>query len=202
MRGRFPGPAHDAAMEKSGGKRESELAVLAGLRWLKEHQNDDGSWGAEFKSSMSGLVLLCFLGHGEQPEDVEFGPTIKKAVDWMIDRGAEFNGRMSLTKNGWGGNAGVYQHAICTYAMGEYYSITQDDRIKDVLTRSVGFIVDGQNNNGGWRYNYEKGDFGDTSVTGWQVQALRAAHLTGLNIPGVDAALDKSMNYFKIAQRR
>jgi hypothetical protein len=30
-------------------------------------------------------------------------------------------------------------------------------------------------------------------VTGWQIQALKAAHLTGLNIVGVDEALDKAM---------
>jgi len=62
-----------------------------------------------------------------------------------------------------------------------------------LLTRAVGYIVDGQSPDGGWVYGYKKDGDGDTSVSGWQIQALKAAHLTGLNIPGVDQALDKSM---------
>jgi hypothetical protein len=200
MAGRMGGTARGAAMMKVGGKEASERAVMAGLNWLKSHQNEDGSWSEEFKPGMSGLALLCFLGHGETQTSADFGPTVKKAVDWLIARGNEFDSHMSLTKDGWGGNDGVYQHAICTYAMGEYYSMTQDDRIKDVLTKAVKYIVDGQNENGGWKYRYEKGGDSDTSVTGWQVQALKAAHLTGLQIPGVDEALDKCMLYLKEAQ--
>ncbi len=201
MAGRAGGTARGMAMQKMGGKEKSEKAVMAGLRWLKDHQNEDGSWSDEFKPAMTGLALLCFLGHGELDVSPEFGPTVKKAVDWLITRGSEFNGRMSLTKDGWGGNPGVYQQGMCAYALGEYYTMTQDDRVKTVLTQAVKFITDGQNSNGGWKYNYEKGGPSDTSVTGWQVQALKAAHLTGLQLAGVDEALDKSMGYFKIAQK-
>ena len=202
MAGRMGG-GKMAQMQKMGGKEKSDKAVLAGLRWLKDHQNEDGSWGEQFKPGMSGLALLCFLGHGELPEAPEFGPTVKKAVDWMIARGGEFNGRMSLTKDGWGQGPGpVYNHAMCTYALGEYYSMTQDDRVKDVLTQAAKYIVEGQNFNGGWRYSYQKDkSYSDTSVTGWQVQALKAVHLTGLQVPGVDDALEKSMGYFKLAQK-
>ena len=31
----------------------------------------------------------------------------------------------------------------------------------------------------------------NTSIVGWQIQALKAAHFTGLQIPGVDEALDE-----------
>lgn len=197
MAGRAGGMARSTAMRNSGGKDKSEKAVIAGLRWLKDHQNPDGSWSDEFKPGMTGLGLLCFLGHGELPESPEFGPTVKKALDWILERGTEFQGRMTMTKGGWGGNHGVYEHAIVTYAMGEYYSMTKDERFAPLLKQAIGYIVQGQNPLGGWDYGYAKGPRNDLSVAGWQIQALKAAHLTGLGIPGVDEALDKSMDFIK-----
>ena len=197
MAGRKGGTARAMAMKDKGGKDKSEKAVMKGLQWLKSHQNADGSWSNEYKPGMTGLGLLCFLGHGELPESPEFGETVKKALDWMLAQGTEFQGRMSLTKDGWGGNNGVYEHAIMTYAMGEYYSMTKDERFAPLLTQAVKYIVEGQNPLGGWMYGYTKGPENDLSVAGWQIQALKAAHLTGLGIPGVDEALDKSMDFIK-----
>ena len=197
MGGRMGGVARGAMMQKNNGKEKSEKAVLAGLRWLKDHQAADGSWSDEFKPAMTGLALLSFLGHGELPESPEFGPTVKKALDWVLERGNEFQGRMSMTKDGWGGNDGVYQHGIVTYAMGEYYSMTKDERYAPLLKQAVAYIVDGQNPLGGWDYGYAKGARNDLSVAGWQIQALKAAHLTGLGMPGVDEALDKSMGFIQ-----
>jgi len=199
MSGRFGGTMREAQMRNKQ-KESSERAVLAGLNWLKEHQNSDGSWSNEFKPGMTGLATLCFLGHGELQNSVEYGPTVQAAIKWLLARGGEFDGKMSLTKDGWGGNAGVYEHAICTYALGEYFSLTQDDAAKDTLAKAIKYIVDGQNEDGGWKYAYAKGGVSDTSVTGWQVQALKAAHLTALGLPGVDEALDKCMLYLKSAQ--
>ena len=200
MAGRMGGTARGMASMKMGGKEKSEKAVMAGLRWLKEHQNEDGSWSNENKPAMTGLALLSFLGHGELPESPEFGPTVKKAIDWLLSRGQEFQGRMSLTKDGWGGNHGVYEHGIATYAMGEYYSMTKDERFVELLKQAVGYIVNGQTPLGGWDYGYAKGVRNDLSVAGWQIQALKAAHLTGLGIPGVDESLDKAMGFIKQMQ--
>ena len=197
MTARLGSKARGIAAVKTGGTEKSEKAVVAGLRWLKQHQNADGSWSDEFRPAMTGLGLLAFLGHGELPESPEFGPTVKKALDWVLERGTEFDGRMSLTKDGWGANHGVYEHAILTYAMGEYFSMTGDARFEPLVKKAVGYIVDGQNPGGGWDYQYAKGPRNDLSVAGWQIQALKAAHLTGLVIPGVDAALDKSMVFIK-----
>ncbi len=195
--GRNGATARRKAAMKTGGTEKSEKAVVAGLRWLKQHQNPDGSWSDEFKPAMTGLALLAFLGHGELPESPEFGPTVKRSLDWVLARGQEFDGRMSLTKDGFGGNAGVYEHGIVTYAMGEYYSMTKDERFEPLLKKAVGYIVDGQTPVGGWDYGYAKGPRNDLSVAGWQIQALKAAHLTGLAIPGVDEALDRAMPFLK-----
>jgi prenyltransferase beta subunit len=201
MSGRAGGTARAAAMRQMGGKEKSEKAVMAGLRWLVKQQKEDGSWSPEHSSAMTGLAILCFLGHGETPASPEFGPTVKKAIDWMIAKGTEFEGRLSLTKGGWGGHSGVYAHGIAAYALAEYYTMTKDDRVIDVLKQSIKYIVDGQAPDGGWQYSFAKGPDSDTSVSGWQVQALKAAHLTGLNMEGVDAALDKAMLNFKRVQR-
>jgi len=199
MAGRMGGTARGAAMMKNNGKEKSEKAVMAGLRWLKQHQNEDGSWSADFSSSMTGFACLCFLGHGETPESPEFGPTVKKGIDWLLASGTQNQGHLS-GKADFGGNDAVYQHAIAAYALGEYYTMTKDDRVADLLKQAVGFIVQGQAPDGGWQYSYTKGPDSDTSVSGWQIQALKAAHLTGLQIPGVDEALDKAMLDLKRVQ--
>ena len=198
MAGRMGGTARASAMMKNNGKEKSEKAVMAGLRWLKQHQNEDGSWSGEHKHAMTGFACLSFLGHGETPESPEFGPTIKKGIDWLLAQGTQFQGH--LNGNGGFDQPGVYEHAIATYALGEYYTMTKDDRVAELLKQAVTFIVQGQAPDGGWQYGYAKGPDSDTSVSGWQIQALKAGHLTGLQIPGVDEALDKAMLDLKRVQ--
>jgi len=178
---------------KMGGTKESERAVARGLRWLADHQNADGSWSTDEKPAMTGLALLAFLGRGETALTPEFGANVSRGIDWLLARGTEFDARFSLTKDNWGGNDGVYHHAIATYALAEYYAITKDERAEELLRRAIGYIVGGQAPDGGWQYQYAKGPDSDTSVSGWQIQALKVAHLTGLNMAGVDDALVRSM---------
>ena len=164
-------------------------AVRRSLAWLRDHQSPDGSWGDSNKGAMTGLALLCYLGFGETP-DTEFGLPINRAVEWLRLNGAKFEGRLSMEKTF--SQSGVYEHAIATYALGEFYAITHDERVTYVLTQAVTHIVQGQGPGGGWMYSYDK-TADDLSVSGWQIQALKAAHLTGLKLPGVDQALDKAM---------
>jgi len=193
MSGRV-GSGKKGAMQKYGAKDKSEKAVLRGLEWLRKVQNPDGSWGDKNKGAMTGFALLCFLGHGETNESADYGLTVGKAVQWILDQGTTYQGHLSMTKDGWGpGNGGVYEHAICTYALGEYYTMTKDERVVELLKQAVGYIVQGQGPAGGWMYSFDKSQ-NDLSVSGWQIQALKAAHLTGLNLPGVDGSLEKAVD--------
>jgi hypothetical protein len=187
-------------MQLHGGKKESESAVLRGLRWLVKHQSRDGSWAPEYQSAFTGFALLCFLGHGETPSSVEFGQTVKKGADWLISEGNKNDGHLCGDNTFLGHEHHVYQHGIATYALGEYYLMTKDDRAKALFQKAIGYIVAGQGNDGGWVYKYAKGENGDTSITGWHIQALKVARLSGLNIPGVDEALEKSVAHFKRVQ--
>ena len=165
--------------------------MLRGLRWLVKTQKSDGSWSEQHKAGMTGLALLSFLGHGETPVSPEFGPTISRAIDWVLENGKKNNGHLSMA--GGFGNPGCYEHGILTYALGEYYTMTKDDRAAELFKQTIKYIVDGQGADGGWAYGMDQKGNGDTSVSGWQIQALKAAYISGLGIEGVDTALDKAM---------
>ncbi len=168
------------------------LAVQRSLKWLRENQNPDGSWGDANKSAMTGLALLCFLGYGELPESWEYGLTINRAVQWLAENGTKSEGRLSMEKTFT--QHGVYEHGIATYALGEFFALTKDGRVKELLTQAVAHIVQGQGPGGGWMYGFDK-TADDLSVSGWQIQALKAAHLAELKLPGVDQALNKAVSY-------
>ena len=62
-----------ARLKESGGTPACEEAVTKALRWLKQNQNPDGSWGSANKPAMTGLTLLAYFGHCETPNSSEIG---------------------------------------------------------------------------------------------------------------------------------
>ena len=54
------------------GDANTERAVMKALRWLKLHQQPDGSWPG-VKPASTGLAILTYLAHGETPSSPEFG---------------------------------------------------------------------------------------------------------------------------------
>ena len=141
MKGRVGG-GRAKAMADNKMKAKSEEAVLKGLAWLQKSQNADGSWGDANKGAMTGFALLCFLGHGETPKSEHYGLTVKNAVQWIIDNGTKNEGHLHMSKSF--NQPGVYEHGICTYALGEYYTMTKDDRVKDIFKQAIAYIVQGQ----------------------------------------------------------
>jgi hypothetical protein len=177
-------------LQDNGGDSACEVAVVKGLKWLAMNQNSDGSWGkGKHTNAMTGLALLAFLGHCETPEVGNFSHNVRKAIDFLLDFGANHNGRLSPH----GGNTYPYEHAICTYAIAEAYSMTQDAKIEPVLKDAVAIILRGQTGDGGWEYNYGNAGI-DMSVLGWNFQALKAASLTGLKLGEIDRALTRGLS--------
>jgi len=188
-------------LRAAGGHPEVDKAVTRGLQWLKKTQAADGSWGtrdkrpdgssiSNDKNAMTGMALLCFLGHCELQDSEEFGATVQKAIKFLTSTPAQ---PTSLSR------PIDYSHPIRVYALCEAYTMTKIKELGPFAKKGAEAIIKGQNESGGWAYIYSKGPSAhvDLSVTGWNIQALKAASLTGLKIDGLDEAMDKAADYVK-----
>ena len=172
-----------------------EQSVIRALEWLKRNQAPDGSWGPN-KPGMTGLGLLTFLAHGETTSSKDYGPTVEKAIRFLL-RIQNEAGAFGSTDSG----PAVYAHAIATYAISEAYGLTRIPDLKPAMEKAAKLIVNGQQAGGLWDYKYDKGARWDTSVAGWQIQALKAAYIAGAEVPGIKEAMDKSVGGLVRSQR-
>jgi len=158
---------------------ELERAVTRGLDYLAATQREDGTWAGRYGqiSGVVGLALLSFLAHGEQPGEGAYGQVMDRAIGYIVSTQGT-NGLLA----GRDRSSPMYSHGFATLALAEVYGMSGDKRIGPALKRAVGLIVSAQNALGGWRYNV--GDSSaDTTVSGAQMMALRAAANAGIEVP-------------------
>lgn len=179
------GATREKMAAEGGGNAASEAAVAKGLAWLKRQQKQDGRWpmveGAyadEFGAT--GLALLPFLAAGithkvdsKDKDSAEYSRTVDLGLRYLINKQAG-NGLM-------GGQSKHYSHAICTIALCEAYGMTNDVTLKRPAQRALDYLVKAQHSAGGFRY--EVNEPGDTSMTGWCLQAMQSGKLAGLSVP-------------------
>jgi len=185
---RTPG-MRGSAMARYGAPSGVEGAVMRALRWLKKEQNSDGSWN-KCKPAMTALALLAYLAHGETPSSLEFGPTVEKAIRWLVDNqtaNGSFKGR----------DGHDYTHPIATYALCEAYALTKVPMLKEAAEKAIYRVIKGQNPSGGFNYNLNPTTRDDTSYMGWCAQSLKAAKMAGLEPAGLDACMKKSILGFQ-----
>ncbi len=195
-------------LREFGGRYGSraEQAVLKGLDWLRANQREDGAWGIGSSRSMTakqerarltGLALLCYLAHGETAQSEQYGETVQRAMQYLLEQQDEKTGSfVPFSKTvGSHDDIGVYGHAISTYALCEAYGMTRMPTLKVPVEKAVQLIVEGQQPGGGWDHRYQKDKWSDLSVGGWQVQALRAAQAAGVQAAGIAEALQRSVPF-------
>ncbi len=204
-----PGGPSGGGGRGRGATPATEEAVLLGLKWLRDHQTDDGYWdshdfmhmdryldqppsdgsGNEVNDvGVTGLAMLAFLGRGNDITEGMFSQQIRAGVGWL--------NRMQNTESGlYGEGVGtptLYNHSIATLAMGEAGFRTRSPLFQRSLVRAVSCIADARNPYQAWRYSMRPEGDNDTSITGWMVFALKSAQNAGTLVSkdNFDGALD------------
>jgi prenyltransferase beta subunit len=166
-----------------------EIAYKKGLKFLAKMQASDGSFSKDrsrygAQPGITGICVLAFLAHGEDPEYGPYAKNIKNGIDFIIKQ---------QNKNGYIGSS-MYNHGFATLALAEAYGMVEDDRLAGALEKSVALLTSSQDRNpkGAWRYSPED-TTADTTVAGCQLVALLAARNAGIPVP--DKNIDKALDY-------
>jgi len=184
-----------------GGKyyEKTKQAVPATLEWMKSQQNENGSWPKnpnKYSVSMTAFGMLSFLANGVTPDDKDYGYTLEAAASWLR---SQIDLETGILKSGLDtGPYGesVYQQAIATYAISEFYGMTKIPTFKPVMDKMIELLVKHQREDGSWSYKYSPDHFSDASVSGWHAQALKAAYSSGCKVEGLEEATQKVSEMF------
>ena len=186
----------------SGGKQygdpRTEAAVMKALRWLKLHQNPDGSWPG-VKPATTGFAVLTFLAHGETPTSPEFGKTVERGLSFLMNSVHGKNGKVFVA----GSDSHEYSFLIAMYALCEAYGMTQNPIVKDAAEKGLARIVKGQSLTGGWDYNINpRSTRDDLSFAGWALQALKVGRMVGLHVDGMDECIKRAIKCLQMRNFR
>lgn len=159
-----------------GSNEETERATARGLAWLARQQKLEGNWLFDGSSSTdtiaaTGMSLLPYLGTGQtHKKSPKYSKTVERGLTYLI---AKQKADGSFETAGFT----MYTQGIATIALCEAYAMTKDrDLLLKPAQKAIDFIVKSQGENGSW--GYQPGTRGDTSILGWNVQALYAAILS------------------------
>ena len=184
-------PSADAAPPELAQKQppsEVSSSILDALRWLKKVQEPSGRWNGTGTSAsanknahnaVTGLAMLLYLTAGcTDTRPPEFATTVKKGLEYMVSECS--NGSFLR-----GGRVCMYTQGICMMAMSEAARRVERPNllqaVREVSQEGIDFLCSKQNAKyGGFSYG---GGGKDMSVTGWNLQAMRAALDAELDLP-------------------
>jgi hypothetical protein len=185
---------------------EHRAAVERGLAWLATHQNLDGSWPGrvgyklnnDYKLNddaqdpervghvgVTALACMAFLAGGHLPGRGLHGAAVERGLAFVLDKAQE-DGYVTH------GGTRMYSHAFATLFLAEVCGMTHREDVRKKLQKAVDFVVQTQNEEGGWRYVPFAAD-SDMSIVVCQVLALRAARNIGIRVP--KATIDRAAQY-------
>jgi hypothetical protein len=192
-------PAGEQQVLTAAGLRAAER----GLKFLAEHQLEDGSWpgdvGYKLEDSyrvwnknsahvgVTALAGMAFLAGGHVPGRGPYGEAVEKAVGFILKQ-VRHDGYITANETR------MYSHAFASLFLAEVYGMNQREDVREALQKAVDLIVASQNQQGGWRYQPHVAD-ADMSVAACQVMALRAARNIGIQVPR--ETIDRAVKYVR-----
>ena len=204
------------AIQRNGGSRGAENAVNASLIWFKRHQSPDGHWDAEsyyqncsdgtkcepgnvpdqsdeeYDIAVTSYALLCFLGAGhDHRNSATYKTTVKRGLKWLVAQQTKGGGTLGKRN---------YDRAIAAMALAEAFAMTGDPELRGPAQKAIDVILAQQNqdaSHGGLGWFYQGPSMqNDSSVSGWNVMALKSALAAGLRVGnsmnGAKTWLDKA----------
>jgi hypothetical protein len=206
------------ALGDSSGVQFTEPAVESGLEYFSHTQFHDGHWSLHelpagvaadpatlgslhADTAATGLGLLTYLGAGYTHQEEKYRDVVRRGLEWLVKH-QQPDGNLSYhgsdpAYDPVADPTNYYSQGIATMALCEAYGMTQDRELRQAAQKAVDFIVKSQDpRRGGWRYLPQDG--GDTSVTGWQLMALKSAQMAGLDVP--EETLRKVGHWLDLAQ--
>src|SRR5262249_638110 len=125
---------------------------------------------------------------------------VSRAAGWLMER-SQRNGLLANPNNASEAGRYMYGQGFGVLFLAQVYGEEEDNeqrrKLEDILTRAVDFIGKAQSTRGGWYYTSaaDGHDADEGSVTGTQVQALRAAKNAGIPVP--KKVIDKALKYLE-----
>jgi hypothetical protein len=151
----------------------------------------------------TGLAMLAFLGAGYTHMDEKHRDVVRRGIDWLLSN-QQPDGRLFTSETDNSRYARIYAQGIATMALCEAYGMTRDPELREPVRKAIQYILEAQHpTRGGWRYTPKDGETtwhkeSDTSVSGWQLQALISAQMADLEVP--QEALAKVAEWLDQAQ--
>ena len=217
-------PADEKAAESKEGDEASAPGtricgpgpVKPGLEWLARHQLPNGSWNfnhclvgdgcncgnpgqlIKCTNAATAMGILPFLGCGAAYiQEGEYQQQVRKGLTYLVasmtkDPRCEDGGSLRQAEGT------MYAHGLAAICLTEAYAMTKEKSLQDPAQKAINFITYAQDPvGGGWRYIPRQP--GDTSVSGWQLTALKSACLGELTVDPIVPA--RAMNFLNSVQK-
>jgi len=161
--------------------------------------------GEPYEMALTGLALLAFQAGGHYYfNNTAYSETVRKGLDWIVARQKPDGALVgSKPKGGYPRyhKYHMYEHGIAAFALADACAAARalgrevHEPYLKATQQAVRFIEANQHTDGGWRYTPDLKRPGDSSVTGWQVLALKSAREAGLDVS--PKCIEKIRLFFK-----
>lgn len=171
-----------------------------------EHGDACTQPGSVYDVAHSGLAVLAFQAGGNYYFNHHlYSDVVRNGLDWLVEHQYATGALVTDVPNSnvktkkltvqeraqrrmHNDQNYMYEHGIATFALADACAAAKasgsaaDEKYLAALRKAVTFIYSQQHHDGGWRYNANGNEDSDTSVTGWQVLALKSAREAGLDV--------------------
>ena len=188
-----------AALAAGDTTAAAEDALEQALRWLAEHQHNDGGWSFRLddkngpcagqcdherknpddapipRTAATGLAMLAFMGAGSTHQQGPYAEQVRRGLYYLQGQARETSLGTDLQ------NGSMYGHGIATLAIAEAFVLSGDEELRPLAEGTAFFCFGSRHSSGGW--GYLPGGPADITLTAWQIVAIKTAEQRGVGIP-------------------